>query len=1352
MFRGVQLPLSAITVVLVLLLDPHGASVRADCTASVDLVRTFSVPGSPRTVRQVGDYNGDSYPDIVAGASNHAYVYWGGPDSLSAPPFELLPGESTILFGASVCGVDLDRDGDSEIVIGDSEQGNPNGPGKAFIFFGGSPPNPNPDLRLTPDPNQWLFGWFASPAGDVNNDNYEDVVISSIESPSDGTGHVYIYFGGSAPNATADWILSGPGQFGNQVCGAGDMNGDGYDDILVGARHWWHTGPESGIALVYYGGENPDSNWDLTFGDSTPYDNFGWSVSPAGHFNDDAYADVLVGTTHADGPGYANMYFGGSDAQLDLHFEGEEGVNNVFGEAVGTAGKLNADEFDDIIITDWTVNNNAGAVYIFLGGPTADTEPDLVINGTVPGGGLGYWTVGSVADFTGNGVREILATAFFAGQFYLYELSQPATITWTGLGDATSWDNSANWDLGRVPNSDDEVVIPNVGSTTEVVYSSGVTCIRSLTCHENLRLIGGELGISLPSTVQGAFTLTAPAILTGSGDVTVSGLLTWTGGEMSGQSSIVADGGLAISGTSPKELREGRRLRNRGTATWSGTGSIRHGEGELGTQIENYVGATFDITDNATMEHISGAGDPALFNNLGTLTKRLPGSGLTTIGADLVSAGTLDVQSGTLKLTGDFANFSNQTLLGGTLIVSGTLQFMNADIVTNAASIHVLEPTGAIVDQVGSSALTDFAANIGSFTTDGIDLATGPFTNSGSITIGPSTTWTVGGLYRQTSGRTTVEESTSLLTAADVSLVAGDVRGNGEVGGPGAVFTNSGTLLPGESAGTLDISGSYLQSPDGVYVCEIGGDQPGIDGYDQVVVSGTATLGGLLDLRLINNYVPEVGQEFLVLTAAAVVDSFEVIEVFGLKVRQENSNGVCRIIVVESNISHFVGPDGGSWFVASNWSPPALPGANSDILVGQEIRIGLPGALADEIRVLSPGTPAKSTSAPDVWERLVIGTGRLRLNGGSLTVRDLQVQPEAELSLESQSSVLRAGTLTISPGADLVWWRGAIEIDGGTFADGNPARFVGTASGQSRLVLLNGATGTAAGTTTLASGSGSHVELTVRGSGSRFATGELVIGLAGQAAVRVEDQSVISTGLGGAAPLMTIGPAGTLTGHGSVESNVTSNGVVAPGIGGVAGSLMIDGSYAQSVQGSLEIELGGTGEGQFDVLSASGNVDLSGRMQVSTIGGFQLSEGQTFRVMTFADRQGEFDLIEGAPVNAEYSDTDVTLVVTESAGSGEGSDAPPLSYDIAQNNPNPFNPVTSIRYEIPRASRVTVLITAVEGRTVRHLVNDVPHAAGRYAVVWDGRDDHGHPVASGTYFYSLRTPDFEKTRRLVLIK
>jgi len=79
-------------------------------------------------------------------------------------------------------------------------------------------------------------------------------------------------------------------------------------------------------------------------------------------------------------------------------------------------------------------------------------------------------------------------------------------------------------------------------------------------------------------------------------------------------------------------------------------------------------------------------------------------------------------------------------------------------------------------------------------------------------------------------------------------------------------------------------------------------------------------------------------------------------------------------------------------------------------------------------------------------------------------------------------------------------------------------------------VLLNGATGTAAGTTTLASGSGSHVEahgqrlrlpIRNRGTGDR---------LAGQAAVRVEDQSVISTGLGGAAPLMTIGPAGTLTG------------------------------------------------------------------------------------------------------------------------------------------------------------------------------------------------------------------------------
>jgi len=119
---------------------------------------------------------------------------------------------------------------------------------------------------------------------------------------------------------------------------------------------------------------------------------------------------------------------------------------------------------------------------------------------------------------------------------------------------------------------------------------------------------------------------------------------------------------------------------------------------------------------------------------------------------------------------------------------------------------------------------------------------------------------------------------------------------------------------------------------------------------------------------MINNYVRRWGQEFLVLTAAAVVDSFEVIEVFGT----QGATGEQQwSLPYHRRGIQYLALCRAGWRVLVRCEQLESAGAtgrkHSDILVGQEIRIGLPGALADEIRVLSPGTPAKSTSAPDVW-------------------------------------------------------------------------------------------------------------------------------------------------------------------------------------------------------------------------------------------------------------------------------------------------------------------------------------------------------------------------------------------------
>jgi len=93
----------------------------------------------------------------------------------------------------------------------------------------------------------------------------------------------------------------------------------------------------------------------------------------------------------------------------------------------------------------------------------------------------------------------------------------------------------------------------------------------------------------------------------------------------------------------------------------------------------------------------------------------------------------------------------------------------------------------------------------------------------------------------------------------------------------------------------------------------------------------------------------------------------------------------------------------------------------------------------------------------------------------------------------------------------------------------------------------------------------------------------------------------------------------------------------------------------------------------------------------------------------------------------------------------------PLGFSLSQNTPNPFNPVTTIRFTLPEAGHVTLAVYDINGRLVRDLVGH-PLAAGLHAVVWDGCDANGRDVASGVYVYRLTAPQGVVTRRMVLAR
>lgn len=101
----------------------------------------------------------------------------------------------------------------------------------------------------------------------------------------------------------------------------------------------------------------------------------------------------------------------------------------------------------------------------------------------------------------------------------------------------------------------------------------------------------------------------------------------------------------------------------------------------------------------------------------------------------------------------------------------------------------------------------------------------------------------------------------------------------------------------------------------------------------------------------------------------------------------------------------------------------------------------------------------------------------------------------------------------------------------------------------------------------------------------------------------------------------------------------------------------------------------------------------------------------------------------------------------------DGRRALPAAHQLFQNMPNPFNPITTIRYDVAEGEPVMVRLRVydVQGRLMATLVDGL-REPGSYRVFWDGTNQAGRKVASGTYFFRLCTGDFSTTRKMVLLK
>jgi hypothetical protein len=412
------------------------------------------------SVATAGDVNGDGYGDVIVGAyrndaagtdAGRAYIYFGGP-IINSSVDVILTGVAGEFFGISVASAgDVNGDGFGDVIVGgtSNDAGGTNA-GRAYVFFGGTNMDNTADVTFTGAAAGDFLGNSVASAGDVNVDGFGDVIVGAYAGDVGGTdvGNAIIYFGGAIMNNTADVTLSGAAtgdQFGYSVASAGDVNGDGFGDVIVGARRNDAGAVDAGRATVYFGGTGMDNVADVTLTGAAFEDGFGHAVAGAGDVNGDGFSDVIVGASGNDAvgedAGRADIYFGGvsMDPTADLTLTGVA-AGDFFGNAVATAGDVNGDGYSDVIVGAETNDDggiDAGRAYLYFGGATVDNIADVIFTGATLGDNFGV-SVASGGDVNGDGYGDVLVGAILndaggnaAGRAYLYLNS----LTGTDIAD-----------------------------------------------------------------------------------------------------------------------------------------------------------------------------------------------------------------------------------------------------------------------------------------------------------------------------------------------------------------------------------------------------------------------------------------------------------------------------------------------------------------------------------------------------------------------------------------------------------------------------------------------------------------------------------------------------------------------------------------------------------------------------------------------------------------------------------------------------------------------------------------------------------------------------------------------------